>query len=257
MRFQGKVAIVTAAANGIGKATSRILAREGAQLVAVDINSEALIDLTKEIESEGGDITTLEANVLEPNQVLDLVDSVVDRFHKIDILVNAVGGSTIIPNSTASVDNLSLDDWDKIIQFNLRGTFLCTSAVTRQMKKQGNGKIVNISSDAAHGGNLMGDPSSAYVAAKAGIMAFTKKVAREAGPYGVTCNAIAPSVTLSERVGPRWEQRSEENKHQILEAIPLRRVAQPEDQAKVIAFLASGDADYVTGVTIDTSGGRY
>ena len=254
MRFQGKVAIVTAAANGIGKATSRILAREGAKLVAVDINSEALIDLSREIESEKGDIITLETNVLEPNQVKDLVDSVVDRFHKIDILVNAVGGSTIIPNSTASVDNLSLDDWDKIIQFNLRGTFLCTSAVTRQMKKQGNGKIVNISSDAAHS---MGDPSSAYVAAKAGIMAFTKKVAREAGPYGVTCNAIAPSVTLSERVGPRWEQRSEENKQQILEEIPLRRVSQPEDQAKVIAFLASGDADYVTGVTIDTSGGRY
>ena len=254
MRFQNKVAIVTAAANGIGKATAKILAREGAQLVAVDINSEALIDLSREIESEKGDIITLETNVLEPNQVKDLVDSVVDRFHKIDILVNAVGGSTIIPNSTASVDNLSLDDWDKIIQFNLRGTFLCTSAVTRQMKKQGNGKIVNISSDAAHS---MGDPSSAYVAAKAGIMAFTKKVAREAGPYGVTCNAIAPSVTLSERVGPRWEQRSEENKQQILEEIPLRRVSQPEDQAKVIAFLASEDADYVTGVTIDTSGGRY
>jgi len=182
------------------------------------------------------------------------VNSVVSRFNKIDILVNAVGGSTIIPNSTASVDNLSLDDWDKIIQFNLKGTFLCTSAVVSQMKKQGNGKIVNISSDAAHS---MGDPSSAYVTAKAGIMAFTKKVAREAGPYGVTCNAIAPSVTLSERVGPRWEQRSEENKQQILEEIPLRRVSQPDDQAKVIAFLASGDADYVTGVTIDTSGGRY
>ena len=95
MRFQGKVAIVTAAANGIGKATSRILAREGAKLVAVDINPEALIDLSREIESEKGDIITLETNVLEPNQVKDLVDSVVDRFHKIDILVNAVGGSTI------------------------------------------------------------------------------------------------------------------------------------------------------------------
>ena len=254
MRFQGKVAIVTAAANGIGKATSKILAREGAQLVAVDINSGALAELTKEIEREGGNISTLETNVLEGNQVKDLVNSVVGKFNKIDILVNAVGGSTIIPNSTASVDNLSLDDWDKIIQFNLKGTFLCTSAVVSQMKKQGNGKIVNISSDAAHS---MGDPSSAYVTAKAGIMAFTKKVAREAGPYGVTCNAIAPSVTLSERVGPRWEQRSEENKQQILEEIPLRRVSQPDDQAKVIAFLASGDADYVTGVTIDTSGGRY
>ncbi len=152
------------------------------------------------------------------------------------------------------VRDVSLDDWDKIIQFNLKGTFLCTSVIIKQMKKQGHGKIVNISSDAAHS---MGDPSSAYVAAKAGVMAFTKKIAREAGPYGVNCNAIAPSVTLSERVSPRWKQRSEKNKEQILQEIPLRRVSLPEDQAKVIAFLASEDSDYVTGVTIDTSGGRY
>jgi len=257
MRFENKVAIVTAAANGIGKATAKILAQEGAQLVAVDINPDALAELTTDIEKYGGNITPLEANVLEDDQVQELVGSVVDRFNKIDILVNAVGGSSIIPNSRASVDNLSLSDWDKIVEFNLKGTFLCTSAVIGQMKKQGNGKIVNLSSDAAHGGNLMGDPSSAYVTAKAGIKAFTKKVAREAGAYGVTCNAIAPSVTLSERVGPRWEQRSEENKQQLLEAIALKRVAEPEDQAKVIAFLASEDANYVTGVTIETSGGRY
>ena len=254
MRFQDKVAIITAAASGIGKATSRILASEGAHVVAVDVNTQALAALVDTIESAGGNISAIEANVLESQPVEELVDSVVNTFNKIDILVNAVGGSTIIQNSAASVDNLTLDDWDKVIQFNLRGTFLCTKAIIKQMKKQGNGKIVNISSDAAHS---LGDPSSAYVAAKAGIMAFTKKVAREAGPYGVTCNAIAPGTTLSERVGPRWEQRSEENKQQILEGIPLRRVAQPEDQAKVIAFLASGDADYVTGVTIDTSGGRY
>ena len=254
MRFQDKVAIVTAAASGIGKATSRILASEGAHLVAVDVNARALAALVEEIDSADGNISTVEANVLESQPVEELVDSVVSTFNRIDILVNAVGGSTIIQNSAASVDNLTLDDWDKVIQFNLRGTFLCTKAVIKQMKKQGNGKIVNISSDAAHS---IGDPSSAYVAAKAGIMAFTKKVAREAGPYGVTCNAIAPGTTLSERVAPRWEQRSEEEKQHILKEIPLRRVYQPEDQAKVIAFLASGDADYVTGVTIDTGGGRY
>ena len=254
MRFNNKVAVVTAAANGIGKATSKIFAKEGAQLVAVDINPQGLDQLTEEIEREGGKIIPVETNVLKSQSVEKLAEFVIARFNKIDILVNAVGGSTIIPNSTATVDHLSLDDWDRIIQFNLKGTFLCTSTIIKQMKKQGNGKIVNISSDAAHS---MGDPSSAYVAAKAGIMAFTKKVAREAGPYGVNCNAIAPSVTLTERVGPRWEQRSEKNKDQILKEIPLRRVSLPEDQAKVIAFLASEDSDYVTGVTIDTSGGRY
>ena len=254
MRFQNKVALVTASASGIGKATAEILAREGAHLVAADLNPDSLSDLSKSIEAEGGIITTNEVNVLEEEPVKNLVDSVIANLGKIDILVNAVGGSTIIQNSSASVDNLAFDDWNKVLDFNLRGTFLCTHEVIKHMKRQGNGKIVNISSDAAHS---LGEPSSAYVAAKAGIMAFTKKVAKESGPYGVTCNAIAPGMTLSERIQPRWEGRSEEQRQIIIDQIPLGRLSKPEDQAKVIAFLASEDANYVTGVTIDTSGGKH
>ena len=250
MRFQNKVALVTASASGIGKATAEILAREGAHLVAADLNPDSLSDLSKSIKAEGGIITTNEVNVLEEEPVKNLVDSVIANLGKIDILVNAVGGSTIIQNSSASVDNLAFDDWNKVLDFNLRGTFLCTHEVIKHMKRQGNGKIVNISSDAAHS---LGEPSSAYVAAKAGIMAFTKKVAKESGPYGVTCNAIAPGMTLSERIQPRWEGRSEEQRQIIIDQIPLGRLSKPEDQAKVIAFLASEDANYVTGVTIDTS----
>ena len=254
MRFQNKVALVTASASGIGKATAEILAREGAHLVAVDLNPDSLSALSKSIKAEGGIITTSEVNVLEEEPVKNLVDSVIANLGKIDILVNAVGGSTIIQNSSASVDNLAFDDWNKVLDFNLRGTFLCTHEVIKHMKRQGNGKIVNISSDAAHS---LGEPSSAYVAAKAGIMAFTKKVAKESGPYGVTCNAIAPGMTLSERIQPRWEGRSEEQRQIIIDQIPLGRLSKPEDQAKVIAFLASEDANYVTGVTIDTSGGKH
>ena len=254
MRFQNKVALVTASASGIGKATAEILAREGAHLVAADLNPDSLSDLSKSIKAEGGIITTNEVNVLEEEPVKNLVDSVIANLGKIDILVNAVGGSTIIQNSSASVDNLAFDDWNKVLDFNLRGTFLCTHEVIKHMKRQGNGKIVNISSDAAHS---LGEPSSAYVAAKAGIMAFTKKVAKESGPYGVTCNAIAPGMTLSERIQPRWKGRSEEERQIIIDQIPLGRLSKPEDQAKVIAFLASEDANYVTGVTIDTSGGKH
>ena len=254
MRFQNKVALVTASASGIGKATAEILAREGAHLVAADLNPDSLSDLSKSIKAEGGIITTNEVNVLEEEPVKNLVDSVIANLGKIDILVNAVGGSTIIQNSSASVDNLAFGDWNKVLDFNLRGTFLCTHEVIKHMKRQGNGKIVNISSDAAHS---LGEPSSAYVAAKAGIMAFTKKVAKESGPYGVTCNAIAPGMTLSERIQPRWEGRSEEQRQIIIDQIPLGRLSKPEDQAKVIAFLASEDANYVTGVTIDTSGGKH
>ena len=254
MRFQNKVALVTASASGIGKATAEILAREGAHLVAADLNPDSLSDLSKSIKAEGGIITTNEVNVLEEEPVKNLVDSVIANLGKIDILVNAVGGSTVIQNSSASVDNLAFGDWNKVLDFNLRGTFLCTHEVIKHMKRQGNGKIVNISSDAAHS---LGEPSSAYVAAKAGIMAFTKKVAKESGPYGVTCNAIAPGMTLSERIQPRWEGRSEEQRQIIIDQIPLGRLSKPEDQAKVIAFLASEDANYVTGVTIDTSGGKH
>ena len=254
MRFQYKVAVITGAANGIGRATARILAGEGAYLVAVDISGPALASLAEEIEAAGGNISTMEVDVLDGRQVEQMVDSIVGRFSTIDILVNAVGGSTIIPNSEAGVDELTFEDWDNVIQFNLKGTFLCTNAAIKHMKKQGGGKIVNLSSIAGHG---VSDTSSAYATAKAGIMAFTKKVAREAGPYGITCNAIAPGMTLSDRIGQRWEGRPEEDRQRSIEAIPLRRVAQPEDQAKVIAFLVSADADYVTGVTIDVSGGRY
>lgn len=254
MRFKDKVAVVTGAAQGIGKATSKILASEGAFLVAVDLNPSALANLSKEVEAFGVEVISMEVDVLDRVAVGKLVESVINRFGKIDILVNAVGGSTIIENNAATVDELTLEDWDKVMNFNLRGTFLCTNAIIKHMKKQGNGKVVNISSDAAHS---VGDPGTAYVAAKAGVMAFTKKVAKEVGPFGITCNAIAPNMTLSERVGPRWEQRSDEDKQRKLEAIPLRRVSEPEDQAKVIAFLASSDADYVSGVTIDTNGGSY
>ena len=254
MRFKDKVAIVTGAAQGIGKATSKILASEGAFLVAVDLNPSALANLSKEVEAFGVEVISMEVDVLDRVAVGKLVESVINRFGKIDILVNAVGGSTIIENNAATVDELTLEDWDKVMNFNLRGTFLCTNAIIKHMKKQGNGKVVNISSDAAHS---VGDPGTAYVAAKAGVMAFTKKVAKEVGPFGITCNAIAPNMTLSERVGPRWEQRSDEDKQRKLEAIPLRRISEPEDQAKVIAFLASSDADYVSGVTIDTNGGSY
>lgn len=254
MRFQEKVAVITGAANGIGRATSRILAGEGAYLVAVDNSPAALAALAEEIESSGGNVTTMEVDVLDSQQPQTMVDSIVTKFGRIDILVNAVGGSTIISNSRAAVDDLTLDDWENIIQFNLRGTFLCTNAVIKRMKQQGSGKIINLSSVAGHG---LSETSSAYAAAKAGIMAFTKKVAIEAGPYGVTCNAIAPGMTLTDRIARGWEQRSEEERQRSLEAIPLGRAAEPEDQAKVIAFLASADADYVTGATIDVNGGRY
>ena len=254
MRFRDKVAVVTGSARGIGKATAELLAGEGAHLVAVDINEPGLAAVAEEIEAAGGKVSAMQVDVLDTEQVEGLFDSVISGFGRVDILVNAVGGSSIIANGEARVDELTPEEWDTVVQFNLRGTFLCTRAAVEQMKRQGGGgKIINLSSRAARG---VSDSSSAYAAAKAGITAFTKKVAAEVGPYGITCNAVAPALTLSDRIAELWEQKSEEHKQRTIQSIPLRRPAQPEDQARVIAFLASEDADYVTGVTIDTAGGR-
>ena len=232
MRFQDKVALITAAASGIGRASADIMAREGAVIVAVDNNQERL----------------------DRAQVDRTVASVAQEFGAIDILVNAVGGSTIIAKSGADVDELSFDDWQKLIDFNLSGTFLFTHAVVPIMKSQRRGKIVNLASIAGRG--LSASSSSAYAAAKGGIIAFTRKLAFELGPYNININAIAPSRTLTERIRPRWNQSSPEDQQAEIDRTPLRRIAEAPDQAKVICFLASSDADFVTGVTIDVTGGN-
>ena len=182
------------------------------------------------------------------------VSAVEKEFGAVDILVNAVGGSTIISNSGATVDELTFDDWQRLIAFNLNGTFLFTHAMVPIMKRQRRGKIVNLASSAGRG--LSETSSSAYAAAKGGIIAFTRKLAFELGPYGVTINAIAPSLTLTERIRPHWEKRTPEAQAAEVARTPLRRVAEAADQAKVICFLASSDADFVTGVTIDVTGGN-
>ena len=253
MRFEGKVALITACASGIGRATADIMAREGAVVVGVDNNAERLEKTVAEITAAGGRAHGRLCNALDAAEVNTLVAEAVKEFGRIDVLVNAVGGSTVIPRSGATVDELSLDEWKKLIDFNLDGTFLFTHAVVPVMKRQQSGKIVNLASIAGRGRSA--SSSSAYAAAKGGIIAFTKKLSYEVGPYGVNINAIAPSTTLTERIRPHWERRSQEDQAREIDKTPLRRVAEAIDQAKVICFLASSDADFITGVTIDVTGG--
>ena len=253
MRFQDRVALITAAASGIGRATAGIIGAEGGIVVGVDTDQSRLEAAMAAIRQAGGRAHARRADALDPAQVSEVVDGVAREHGRIDILVNAVGGSTIIPRPAAAVDELTLAEWQRLIVFNLDGTFLCCHAVTPVMKRQRSGKIVNISSIAGRG--LSPSSSSAYAAAKGGIIAFTRKLAHELGPFGVTVNAIAPSLTLTERIRPRWEQRTAEEQAQEITRTPLRRVAEARDQARVICFLASRDADFVTGVTIDVTGG--
>jgi NAD(P)-dependent dehydrogenase (short-subunit alcohol dehydrogenase family) len=254
MRFRDRIALISGAGSGIGRATAQMIGAEGGVVVGVDINRENLEQIMGGIRRDGGQAHGVVANALEPEQVTRVVQQTVDAHGRIDILVNAVGGSTIIAKSGATVDELTLEEWQRLLDFNLTGTFLFCHTVIPVMKRQRHGKIVNISSIAGRG--LSESSSSAYAAAKGGIIAFTRKLSLELGPFGITCNAIAPSRTLSERIHARWEQLSEAEQQAALARTPLGRLAQPEDQARVICFLASTDADFVTGVTIDVTGGQ-
>ena len=253
MRFTDKVALITAAANGIGRATADIMAREGAVVVAVDNHPGRLEPAVADLKATGGRVHGRLVDALDPAQVQGLVASVRDELGGVDILVNAVGGSTIVPKPAATVDELTFAEWQRLIAFNLDSTFLCCHEVAPLMKARGSGKIVNLSSIAGRG--LSVASSSAYAAAKGGIIAFTRKLADELGPFGINVNAIAPSLTLTERIRPHWEKRSEEAQAAELQRNALRRVAVAADQARVICFLASRDADFVTGVAIDVTGG--
>jgi NAD(P)-dependent dehydrogenase (short-subunit alcohol dehydrogenase family) len=254
MRFTDKVAVITAFANGIGRATAEIMAREGAIIVGVDNHRDRLDTAVAALRDAGGRAYGRLCDALDPGQVEAAVASVEQEFGAVDSLVNAVGGSTIIANSSATVDELTFDEWQRLIAFNLSGTFLFTHAVVPIMKRRRHGKIVNLASIAGRGLSI--SSSSAYAAAKGGIIAFTRKLAFELGPYGVTINAIAPSLTLTERIRPHWDRRTADAQAAEIARTPLRRIAEAADQAKVICFLASSDADFVTGVTIDVTGGN-
>ena len=254
MRFQGKVALITAAGAGIGRATAGIIGREGGSVVAVDLDQGALDRLAAEVSGAGGKALGIRADALAAASVEDVVRRAVDAFGRIDVLVNAVGGSTVIPRPAAPLDELTLEEWQKLLDFNLTGTFLFTHAVVPVMKRQRSGKIVNLASIAGRGRSQ--SSSGAYATAKGGIIALTRKLAYELGPHGITVNAIAPSLTLSERIRPHWERRPPDAQAAEIARTPLGRVATPEDQARVICFLASADADFVTGVTIDVTGGQ-
>jgi len=254
MRFTDKVAVITAFANGIGHATAEIMVHEGATVIGVDNHLERLETAVAALRAAGGRAHGRLCDALDQGQVETTVASVEKEFGTVDILVNAVGGSTIIAKPSADVDALTFDEWQRLIAFNLSGTFLFTHAIVPIMKRQRRGKIVNLASIAGRG--LSAASSGAYAAAKGGIIAFTRKLAFELGPYGVTINAIAPSLTLTERIRPHWENRTAEAQAEEIARTPLRRIAEAADQARVICFLASSDADFVTGVTIDVTGGN-
>ena len=245
MRLTGKVALITGAAQGIGKAVALLLARHGADIVVSDINLEKAEETAKEIESIGPKAMAIKVNVASLNDVERMVEAVLKKFGRIDILIN---------NAGITRDKLILrmteEDWDIVLNVNLKGTFNCTKAVVRHMAKQRSGKIVSIASVVGEMGNA-GQVN--YAASKAGVIGLTKTIAREFAQRGINVNAIAPGYIET----PMTEVLSDKVKEELKRLIPMERLGKPEDVAEAVLFLVSEESNYITGQVLNVNGGIY
>ena len=245
MELKGKVALITGAAQGIGKAVTLVLARHGADVVVADVNIEKAQETAREVEALGRAAMAVRVDVTHLEDVEKMVEAAVQRFGKIDILVN---------NAGIARDKLILrmteEDWDTVLNVNLKGTFNCTKAVIKYMSKQRSGKIVNIASVVG----MMGNPGQAnYSASKAGVIGLTKTVAREFAARGINVNAIAPGYIQT----PMTEVLPEKAKEELKRLIPMKRLGQPEDVAHAVLFLVSEVSSYITGNILNVNGGIY
>lgn len=241
-RLRNQVAIVTGASRGIGRAIALTLAAEGANVVVnYASSSSAAKQVVDEIVAGGGSAIALQADVSEVEQVETLIDAVIDKWNRIDILVNNAG----ITRDTLIL-RMKPEDWQAVIDLNLTGVFLCTKAVSKVMLKQRSGRIINITSVAGQ----MGNPGQAnYSAAKAGVIGFTKTVAKELAARGITVNGVAPGFIAT-------DMTSNLNAEEILKFIPLSRYGQPEEVAGMVRFLAADPAAaYITGQVFNVDGG--
>jgi 3-oxoacyl-[acyl-carrier protein] reductase len=250
MELEGKVALVTGASRGMGKAIALKLASLGSKVVInyVAIEASNKVDAENLVESIirlGGEAMSVEADVRDSETVKVMVEQVTDKWSKIDILVNNAG-----INRDTLLLRMSDDAWDDVINTNLRGAYLCTKFALRSMMRQEWGRIINIASVSGIVGNI---GQSNYAASKGGLIAFTKSIAREMGSRNITVNAVAPGYIITGMT----DKLPPERKEAILAMIPLQRFGQPEDVAELVAFLASDRAGYITGQAITIDGGLF
>ncbi|WP_042348958.1 3-oxoacyl-[acyl-carrier-protein] reductase [Bacillus massiliigorillae] len=244
MKLQDQVALVTGASRGLGRAIALELASQGASVIVNYAGSEDKAKaVVEEIKALGQQAIAVRCNVANSDEVASMVKTAIEEFGKIDILVN---------NAGVTRDNLLMrmkeEEWDTVLDTNLKGVFLCTKSVTRPMMKQRKGRIINVASVVGVVGNA---GQANYVAAKAGVIGLTKTTAKELAPRGITVNAVAPGFITTDMT----DQLPEEVRTSLLTQIPLARFGQPEDIAKVVSFLASSDSAYMTGQTLCVDGG--
>ena len=247
MSFKDKVVLVTGAGRGIGKAIALAFAHEGARVAVNDINPDSCAATASEINSIGGEAIACHADVSSKLAVQTMLIDIEDRWGRIDILINNAGVEPHKP--IVAMDEA---DWDRTIDVNLKGAFICSQSVGRMMVKQGGGVIVNIASIAGRAAGLR--DRSAYVASKAGLIGFTKECAREFAAHNIRVNAVCPGVIITEMTSHLRDNEAQLKKW--LEDIPLGRLGEPDDVTGLVLFLCSDAARYITGQAINVDGGK-
>lgn len=252
-RFENRVAIVTGSAQGMGYAIATALADEGATVVITDINKTQIDAAVDSLKAKGYQAAGYPMDVTKKADVQAVMTSVKNDLGSIDILVNNAGGGL---NTPYELEEIEEKHWDLVLNVNLKGAFFCCQAVLPYMIEAKGGAIVNISALAGHWrASLAG---VAYTSAKAGVEGLMRQLAYDYGQYGIRVNAVAPTVTLTgDRMKNLWGNKAEDEQARIMNAIPLRRLSEPREIAAAVVFLASDEASYITGITLDVVGGRY
>lgn len=251
-RFEGRTALITAAASGLGEAGARRLASEGAHVTIWDRDTEALEATRAAAKNAGLDITTDTVDMLDRSAIEAAAGRIIDREGRLDVLVNNIGGSLHVPFRFLDQSD---EDWARVIDVNITACVWTTRAIIPHMRKAGYGRIVNMGSKAGRFGSLFA--GAPYSAAKGAIQSFTLQLAQEFGPDGITCNAICPGAILTERVDKFLDERhTPEERERIVRSIPVRRQGRPEDIAAAVAYLASEEAGFVSGASLDVNGGQ-
>jgi len=252
-RLYDKNAIVTGGARGMGLAIAKALYQEGSRVAILDIDEKGVAEAAKQLDEKQDRVIGRKIDVTKRSDVHPFVQEMKRLWGSVDILVNNAGGAL---NTPYALEEIQEKDWNLVVDVNLKGAFLCCQAVIPEMVKQRGGIIVNISALAGHWRASLAGVQ--YTAAKAGVEGLTRQLAYDWGKAGIRVNAVAPTVTMTgDRIQSLWDNKSEEEKKKVLSNIPLGRLGTPEEVASVVVFLASDESSYITGITIDVSGGRY
>ena len=248
MRLANKVAIITGSAGGMGQAAAMLFAQEGASVVVTDIVADSGEETVKQIKSAGGTAIFVKADVSKEPEVKALVDAAIATFGRVDILYNNAG---VMPSADGSVTDIGEELWDRILDVNLKSTFLCTKYTIPHMMKQGQGSIINIASFVAFMGCTV--PQDAYTASKGGLLALTKSLAVQYGRHGIRCNAICPGPIETPLLRDLW--KNEEERNLRLNRIPLGRFGEARDIVYMALYLASDESAWTTGSWLTVDGG--